>query len=104
MKKTLLILLTLLVGLGAQAKDWKWGTASWNIADGTTFESIEDFNDKGGVVLTFTNPNKYTLTFFHIIAVNYDIYVDDATEPIKATSSAQQSTEVNISYSSSASS
>ncbi len=98
MKKTLLILLTLLVGLGAQAKDWKWGTASWNIADGTTFESIEDFNDKGGVVLTFTNPNKYTLTFFHVIAVNYDIYVDDATEPIKATSSAQQSTEVNISY------
>lgn len=98
MKKTLLILLTLLVGLGAQAKEWQWGTASWNIADGTTFESIDDFNNKGGVVLTFTNPNKYTLTFTHIIAVNYNIYVDDATEPIEATASAQQSTEVNIDY------
>lgn len=98
MKKTLLIAFALVATLALQAKDWKWGTAEWNIADGTTFTSIEDFKDKGGVTLTFPNPNKVTLTFFHVLVVNYNIYVDDATEPIEWSSSAQQGTEVQMDY------
>ena len=60
----------------ANAQTFEWGTATWNIPDGKVFENIDEFN-VDGVILTYPNPTNYTLTFFHVIGVNYDLYVDD---------------------------
>ena len=98
MKKNLLTLfLTLATIFSASAVDFQWGTATWNINDGRVYEDITDLNIEG-IVLTYPNPANYTLTFFHMIAVSYDLYVDDATEPIHTSASAQMSTAVSFDY------
>lgn len=76
---------------------FEWGTAEWNTADGVVYNSIDEFN-AAGLALVYPNPTGYSLTFLHVIAVEYDIFVDDATEPIKAGSSAQGGTNVMIDY------
>lgn len=81
----------------ANAQTFEWGTATWNIPDGKVFENIDEFN-VDGLVLTYPNPTNYTLTFFHVIGVNYDLYVDDATEPLKEQASARGNTVVNFDY------
>ena len=81
----------------ANAQTFEWGTATWNIPDGKVFENIDEFN-VDGVILTYPNPTNYTLTFFHVIGVNYDLYVDDATEPLKELASARGNTVVNFDY------
>jgi len=97
MKKNLLTLIVALTALSVQAQSFEWGTAEWNIQDGRVYESIEEFN-ADPVTLTYPNPTSYTLTFFNIIAIHYDIFVDGATEPIEASSSVQQGTAVALSY------
>lgn len=100
MKKLLLTLIVALAATsGLKAQTWQWGTASWNIEDGAVFDGIADFNEKGGVVLTYTNPADFYLTFLNVIAVSYDLYVDDATEAIEEVTSAQGSTNVQFKYS-----
>lgn len=99
MKKILLsfvVALTSVVGL--QAQTFEWGTATWNIQDGKVYENINELNQEG-IVLSYGNPADYTLTFLNIIAVDYDLYVDDADEPIKANATAQASTDVVFNYS-----
>lgn len=95
------LLLTFIVALttvtGLQAQDFVWGTASWNIEDGRVYENIDEFNAEG-LVLTYTNPADYYLTFLNIIAVDYNIFVDDATEPIKEVATGQGSTIIPFSY------
>lgn len=90
MKKILLTLTALTVVIMASAKDYAWGTAQWNIQDGTVFEGVDDLTQKGGLTLTFGNPNKYTFTFFQMLSVSYDLFIDDATEPIKTGASASR--------------
>lgn len=97
MKKTLLILFAALTTLAAQAQTFEWGTATWNIQDGRVYESIQEY-EADPVALKFSNSNNYTLTFFHIISVKYDIFVDDATEPIHAGALAQGDTNVLFDY------
>ena len=98
MKKSLLtLLLTLATAISASAVDFQWGTATWNITDGRVYEDIDDLNLEG-IVLTYPNPANYTLTFFQMLAVSYDLYIDDATEPIKASASARQSTAISFNY------
>lgn len=81
----------------ANAQTFEWGTATWNIPDGKVYENIDEFN-VDGVVLTYPNPANYTLTFLNAIGVSYDLYVDDATEPLKETASAQSSAAVSFGY------
>ncbi len=98
MKKTILSLLVALATvINVQAQTFEWGTATWNIQDGRVYESVEELNAEG-VVLTFPNPTGYTLTFLNVILVEYNLYIDDATEPIKTKSSAKMSNAVPINY------
>lgn len=99
MRKHLLALTTsllLLVG-GASAQTFEWGTATWNIQDGTVYDGIDELNAEG-IVLTYPNPANYTLTFFNVLVVDYNLYIDDATEPVKAAATAQGSTAVVFDY------
>lgn len=98
MKKTLLLFLMVFVAVTTTyAKDFVWGTATWNIEDGKVYNDIDDLKAEG-IVLTYPNPTNYTLTFFHMLAVEYNLYVDGAEEPIQANASAQQGTAVQLDY------
>ncbi len=89
MKKTLLTLVVAFATLlSANAQTWEWGTATWNIQDGRVYENLDDLNLEG-IVLTYPNPANYTLTFFNMLAVSYDLYIDNATEPVQAFASAR---------------
>ena len=89
MKKTLLTLAVAFTTLlSANAQTWEWGTATWNIEDGRVYENLDDLNLEG-IVLTYPNPANYTLTFFNMLAVSYDLYIDNATEPVQAFASAR---------------
>lgn len=79
------------------ASTFVWGKASWNIEDGTVFNDIDEFNG-AQLTLAYPNPTGFNLTFLNIIAVEYDIYVDDSEEPISESSSAQAGTNVVIDY------
>lgn|GEM_PF-1903477 len=92
---TLMMALTTMLSVNAQT--FEWGTATWNIEDGKTFADIEEFN-AAQLTLSYNNPANYTLTFLNIIAVDYDLYIDDATEPLKAFATAQGSTDVVFDY------
>ena len=81
----------------ANAQTFEWGTATWNIPDGKVYENIDEFN-VDGLVLTYPNPANYTLTFFNAIGVDYDLYVDDAAEPIKEEASSRANTVVTFNY------
>ena len=90
MKKLLLSILicvSAFVSASAQ-KTFEWGTPTWNIEDGWTFESYEDYA-QSGVVLTYSNPANYTLTYFNIIAVDYLVYKDGVEVPDTAVSTCQ---------------
>lgn len=76
---------------------FEWGTAAWNTADGVVYDGIAEFN-AAGLALTYPNPTGYSLTFLHIIALEYDVYVDAAETPVKALSSVQAGTSVAIDY------
>ena len=98
MKKFLLTFIAVLATVAsADAQEWEWGTATWNIEDGRVYEDINDFNTPG-VVLSYPNPTDYYLTFLNVIAVNYNVFVDEATEPVEYTSSAQMGADVKLSY------
>jgi len=97
MKHLFTFIVALATTLGASAQQFKWGTAQWNIQDGAVYESIDDFNLEG-LVLTYPNPSNYTLTFFNALGVSYNLYVDDATEPVEASASSRQSTAVTFNY------
>lgn len=83
----------------AQAADFEWGTATWNIDDQQTFNSIDELQ-LVGIKLTYSNPANFSMTFFNVISVDYDLYVDDASEPIKAgaSSSPGEGLVVNFEY------
>ena len=99
MRKHLLTLTTALLFMvgAASAQSFEWGTATWNIQDGTVYDGIDQLNAEG-IVLTYPNPTDYTLTMLNMVAVNYNLYVDDATEPIKASASARGNTVVRFDY------
>ncbi len=97
MRKLLLIFSALMIALGLNAQTFEWGTASWNIENDKVFNDIDELN-ADGIVLTYTNPNEYGLTFLHIIGIDYDLYIDDATEAIAATATSQSSTAVTFNY------
>ena len=98
MRRHLLTLIAaLLTTAGINAQTFDWGTASWNIEDGKTYQGIEELN-ADGVVLTYSNPNNYVLTFLNIISIDYDLFIDDATEAIKTNTTAQSSTAVPFNY------
>lgn len=97
MKKSLLAFLALAMAMGMQAQTWQWGQATWNIPDGKVYEDINDLNGDG-IVLSFPNPANFALGFFDMLAVSYNIYVDDATEPIEASASTRQGTDIVLNY------
>lgn len=98
MKKLLLTSLLALAAITTQAQiQFEWGTASWNIENGRVYENIQEYN-ASPAVLSFPNPTGYTLGFFQIIALKYDIFIDDSTTPITASASARQSTDVALIY------
>lgn len=104
MKKILLaLIITLTTFANALAVDLTWGKATWNIQDGTIFEDIDDIN-LTTVKLTFGNftntasGKKYFISG-DLVAVEYDVYVDDATEPVRETSVGDMSSlEVTLNY------
>ena len=96
MKKFLLLLLVLTT-INANAQTFEWGTAEWNIQDGWVFNDIVDYQNTK-VILTYPNPKNYKLTFLNVIAVDCDVFVDDATTPVEYRASAQASTQVDINY------
>lgn len=95
MKKLLLTILICMMAVSSASaqKTFQWGPAEWNIEEGWTFESYEDYNGIG-VILTYPNPANYTLTFLNILAVDYLVYKDDVEVPDTASSSVQGSTIV----------
>lgn len=100
MKRFLLTLVACAAILSAYAQnEFQWGTASWNIQDGAVYESIDAFETEG-LKLTFPNPGKYMLSNLNLVSVNYDLFVDEATTPIKAgaTSSMGNSLVVSFDY------
>ena len=97
MKRILLALVVIATTLSASAQTWEWGTATWNIEDGKVFESIDDLN-ANGVMLTFPNPTNYALTFFNMVAISYDLYVDDNATPTHERASAQMSAAIALDY------
>lgn len=76
---------------------FEWGTATWNTADNVVYNGIAEF-EAAGLTLTYPNPTGYALNFLNVVLVNFDLYVDGSEEPIQASSSAQASSEVLISY------
>lgn len=80
-----------------QAQTWQWGQATWNIPDGKVYEDINDLNGDG-IVLSFPNPANFVLGFFDALGLDYNIYVDDATEPIEASASVRQGTDIVLDY------
>lgn len=92
----ILFLLTSFSGVNAQAT-FEWGTAEWNIQDGWVFESIDDFNATG-VKLTYPNPTNYKLTMLNVVAIDYDVFIDDSTDPVRYVSSGRGVTEIVLSY------
>lgn len=76
---------------------FEWGTATWNTADNVVYNGIEDFG-AAGLALIYPNPTGFNLSFLNIIAVQCDVYIDGATEPVQHTSSAQGSADVLIEY------
>ena len=82
---------------GGDPTVFEWGTATWNTEDGVVYDGIAEFN-AAGLALTYPNPTGYSMTFLHIIALEYDVYIDDATEPAKGLSTAQGGTDVMIDY------
>lgn len=101
MKKILLSLMVALATVfsaNAQTVEFEWGTASWNIEDGKVYEDIEDFNALVPTI-TYTNPASYFITMLQPFVVDYDLYIDDSTEPIHTASSAKRmTTEVPLGY------
>lgn len=81
----------------ANAQTWEWGTATWNIEDGKVYDGIKEFQ-ADSLALTFPNPTNFTLTYFHGIYVSYNLYIDDATEPVLTHASAQMSAKVLFDY------
>ena len=77
--------------------EFTWGTATWNTADNVVYDGIEAF-EAAGLTLSYPNPSGFALNFLNVLLVEFDLFVDGSTEPIKATSSAQGSTDVLISY------
>lgn len=96
MKKTLLSILVALVAMvSANAQDeikFEFGPATWNIEDGRVYKDIEDLNAEG-VVLTYEyNEEDYLITPLQPLTVEYDLYIDDAVEPISKSQSAVRQT------------
>ena len=95
------LLLTFIVALSSiissNAQTFEWGTATWNMEDGKEFAGIEEFQ-AAGLTLSYPNPANYQLTFLNVLVVNFDLFVDDATEPLKAGATAQGSTDVLFDY------
>ena len=95
-KQILMILVSLMSFTGtAHADDFVWGKATWNIQDGTTFKSIDELKENG-LTLTYPYSSSFPLTFLHVITVEYNLYIDDATEPIQSSASAQMSAVVDF--------
>ncbi|MBO4664066.1 MAG: hypothetical protein J5663_06595 [Bacteroidaceae bacterium] len=97
MRKLLLTLTAVLLAVGLNAQTFEWGTASWNIEDGKVYNGIEELNAEG-ITLTYTNPNNYTLTFLNVATIEYDLFIDDATEPLAEQASAQGSVAITFDY------
>lgn len=98
MKHLLLTALLVFATIATQAQiTFKWGKATWNIENGRVYENIEEF-DANPVTLTYDNPAGYTLTMFNIVAVDYDIYIDGATEALHEVATKQQGTDVTLTY------
>ena len=96
MKKILLFILAMTT-ITANAQTFEWGPAEWNIQDGWVFNDQADF-DQTGVILTYPNPSGFSFTMLHMLGVTYDLYIDDATEPIEEEASGRAGTEVRFSY------
>ena len=97
MKKLLLTLSAVLLALGLNAQTFEWGTASWNIEDGKVYDGIEDLNAEG-IILTYTNPNDYALTPLNVTSIDYELYIDDAVEPLVEETSTRGSVAVTFNY------
>ena len=82
---------------GGDPTVFEWGTATWNTEDGIVYDGIAEFN-AAGLALTYPNPTGFNLTFLHIIAVEFDIFVDGNETPVKSVSTAQGSNIVTVEH------
>lgn len=82
---------------GGDPTVFEWGTATWNTEDGVVYDGIAEFN-AAGLALTYPNPTGFNLTFLHIIAVEFDIFVDGNETPVKSVSTAQGSNIVTVEH------
>lgn len=97
MKHLLLTTALLLAAVATQAQvQFEWGTASWNIENGRVYENINEY-DADPATLIFPNPTGYAFVA-NIIGVDYDIFIDDATTPIKDVASVMNSASVALTY------
>ena len=97
MRKLLLTLTAVLLAVGLNAQTFEWGTASWNIEDGKVYNGIEELNAEG-ITLTYANPSNYTLTPLNVATIEYDLFIDDATEPLAEQASAQGNVAITFGY------
>lgn len=86
------------VSVNIPSNDIVWGIPAWNIDNAAVFSDIDDFNQTG-VILTYPNPSNYTITFFNLLTLSYDVYVDGNTTPISCVSSCQTGTAIKLNYS-----
>ena len=77
--------------------EFTWGTATWNTADNVVYDGIEAF-EAAGLTLSYPNPSGFAFGPFHMMVVEFDLFVDNSTEPVKASSSARSSADVMIEY------
>lgn len=97
MRKLLLTLSALLLTLGLSAQTFEWGTATWNIENGKVFGGIDELSAQG-VTLTYSNPNAFFLTPLNIVEVEYNLFIDDTTEAIQSSATAQGDVTVTFNY------
>ena len=103
MKKFLLsifVALTAMINVNAQDEvTFEWGTATWSIEDGHVYEDLDDFT-ANPLTLEYSNPNDFAVTAMMPLSASYNLYIDDAEEPIERSASGIRMT-TTISFNSS---
>lgn len=98
MKKLLLsFVVAALATLTSSAQTFEFGTATWNVDDDKVYDSSEELKEEG-ITLTFPDVSNFILTPLHMLCIDYDLYVDDNTEPLKLVAAGRGTLSVTFNY------